>query len=179
MSEKHREVGPNLEPVNEELQEIAKASPEEHVEEAYYVPKPTTQREIRSLAFHLLYAVDRNDYAISLEEMVQLFREGFDLEIPDTSFAIMLAGGAIEQRVELDEAIKPLLKHWTFERLGCCTRLILRLALWELKQPHAAPVVVINEAIELAKGFAEKDAYKFVNGILDEYCKIHQLTPSE
>ena len=31
--------------------------------------------------------------------------------------------------------------------------------------------VAINEAIELAKCFAEKDAYKFVNGILDEAVK--------
>ena len=31
--------------------------------------------------------------------------------------------------------------------------------------PHR---IIINEAIELAKCFSEKDAYKFINGILDE-----------
>jgi N utilization substance protein B len=34
-----------------------------------------------------------------------------------------------------------------------------------------SPTIIINEAVELAKCFAEKDAYKFVNGILDEALK--------
>ena len=82
-----------------------------------------------------------------------------------------MAKGSVEMREELDSQIKPLLKNWKFERLGCCTRLILRLALWELKQPDSIPSIVINEAIELAKAFAEKDAYKFINGLLDEASK--------
>jgi len=36
---------------------------------------------------------------------------------------------------------------------------------------HLLYAIVINEAIELAKCFSEDDAYKFVNGILDELVK--------
>jgi len=133
--------------------------------------KPESRRDMRSLAFHFIYAVDRSDYTTTLDSVVENFRKGFEIEIEDNSVAIKMAKGAIENREKLDEQIKPLLRNWRIERLGCCTRLILRLAIWELQQPDAVPSIVINEAIELAKNFAEKDAYKFINGILDEASK--------
>jgi len=139
--------------------------------------RPESRRDMRALAFHFIYAMDRSDYAISIEEIIQNFRSGFNVEIDDDSLAVTMAQGAIEQREELDELVKPLLRNWKLERLGCCTRLILRLALWELQQPDAIASIVINEAIELAKAFAEKDAYKFINGILDEAAKL--IKPSE
>jgi len=131
----------------------------------------TSRRDMRSLAFHFVYAVDRFDYTVSLEEIVQRFKQGYNLVLDDDALAITMAQAAIEHREELDNQIKPLLHNWRLERLGCCTRLILRLAMWELQQPDAIPSIVINEAIELAKSFAEKDAYKFINGILDEAAK--------
>jgi len=134
--------------------------------------KPESRRDMRALAFHFLYAVDRFDYTMPLETIVANFKVGFNLEVADDAPAIEMARGAIDGLEELDEQIKPLLRNWRLERLGCCTKLILRLALWELKQPDAIPNIVINEAIELAKSFAEKDAYKFINGILDEACKV-------
>ena len=135
------------------------------------VVRPSTQRDLRALAFHFIYAIDRFDYTITLEELVENFRAAYNLEIDDSSFGITLARGAIDNRVSLDEDIKPLLKNWTFERLGVCTRLILRIALWELNGKEIPPSIAINEAIELAKGYAERDSYKFVNGLLDEFCK--------
>jgi transcription antitermination protein NusB len=139
----------------------------------------TTRRDVRSLAFHLLYAADRLEYSVPFQEIVEDFRSGYDLEITDDSLAIQMAQDVVERREELDEQIKPYLKNWKLERLGCCTRLILRMALWELQQLDAIPSVIINEAIELAKSFAEKDAYKFINGILDEMCEKLELTNGE
>ena len=43
--------------------------------------------------------------------------------------------------------------------------------MWELTNTEMHPTIVINEAVELAKCFSEKDAYRFVNGILDEFIK--------
>ena len=141
--------------------------------------QPYSRRDIRSLAFHLIYAVDRFNYEASLDSIVDNFRRGYDVEIPDDSYAIDIAKGVIEQREELDKKIIPLLKNWKLERLGVCTHLILRMALWELTQPKAVPSIIINEAIELSKAFAEKDAYRFINGILDEACKAYGLGEEE
>jgi N utilization substance protein B len=45
--------------------------------------------------------------------------------------------------------------------------------MWELESRTVSHSIVLNEAIELAKCFAEKDAYKFINGILDEAVKAN------
>lgn len=130
-----------------------------------------SRREVRSLIFHLLYAMEGFDYQISLETIVDNFNHGFDLTIPLDSEVFQVANGVINERDHLDEVIIPFLANWRFDRVGVCTKLILRFAVWELEHTDTPPTVVINEAIELAKCFAEKDAYKFVNGILDKLVK--------
>jgi transcription antitermination factor NusB len=130
-----------------------------------------SQREKRSLIFHLLYAAESFDYQISLEAMVDNFNRGFDLDIPLDSDVAITAQTVIEHRDSLDEAYKPFLSNWRFDRIGVCTKLILRFALWELLNTNTLPTIIINEAIELAKCFAEKDAYKFINGVLDKAVK--------
>jgi N utilization substance protein B len=71
----------------------------------------------------------------------------------------------------LDQKIIPLIENWRFDRLGIPTILILRLAVWEIMHTDTDPVVIINEAVELAKCFGEKDSFKFINGVLDQFVK--------
>jgi N utilization substance protein B len=136
-----------------------------------------SRREVRSLIFHMLYAADSFEYQNSLESIVANFNYGFNLTIPMDCEVVTVASHIIESREVLDQNIKPLLANWRFDRIGCCTKLILRFALWELREKDTPPSIVINEAIELAKCFAEKDAYKFVNGILDEALKVMGKAP--
>lgn len=130
-----------------------------------------SRRQERSLIFHLLYAVECFEYDTSLEAVVDNFNRGFNLNIPRDSFVVRMAQSIIDDRDKLDEQLRPHLVNWRFERIGVCTKLILRFALWELLETDTTPNIVINEAIELSKCFSEKDAYKFINGILDEIVK--------
>lgn len=130
-----------------------------------------SRRDVRSLIFHLLYAVEGFDYTVSLEAVIDMFNRGYDWDIDPECEAAQIARAVIEAREQLDEQIRPLLSNWRLERIGLCTKLILRLSVWELQNSDIAPSIVINEAIELAKCFSEKDAYRFVNGVLDEMCK--------
>ena len=138
---------------------------------SHYVYADMTRRELRSLIFHLLYAMDAFEYEDSLEAIVDRFNRGFDLDIPLQSEVVLVTQDIINNRDALDEQFKPFLHNWRFERIGLCTKLILRMAFWEFNQKTIASTIVINEAIELSKCFAEKDAYKFINGILDEAAK--------
>ena len=151
-------------------QELAEVS-DGFAEDFLYHIKPNSRRNERIISFCLVYAADRFEYSVTLEGLMQNLRDGYSLEVAHSDFITTLVGGVINEHEQLDERIKPYLKNWKLERLGCCTRLILRMGLWELSQPGAIPSVVLNEAIELAKLFAEKDAFKFVNGILDEIVK--------
>ena len=162
----------NTLPIDAELDQVQQeAQALQEVESEEVLIKLDSRRDERCVAFYLCYAVDRFDYAISLEKATRDFDNWFEIDIDEHPFTLDLARGAIDCRDELDEQVKPYLKNWRLERLGCCTRLILRLALWDLRQDNAIHSIIINEAVELAKTFAEKDAYKFVNGVLDEFFK--------
>jgi len=130
-----------------------------------------SRRDSRSLAFHYVYAVDRFEYDVSLDTIVSSFKEAYNIEVNDNSFSVNLARGAIEHRDEFDQMIVPFLQNWKLERLGCATRIILRMGLWELTRTQEPHSVVINEAVELAKSFAERDSYRFVNGLIDQIYK--------
>lgn len=144
-----------------------------------------SRREVRSLIFHLLYAAESFDYHESLGAIVDNFNRGFDLHIPMDSEVVKVAKEIIDKRDELDELYKPLLTNWRFDRVGVCTKLILRFAVWEIYYTKTDTRIVINEAVELTKCFAETDAYRFVNGILDKVAKAirtdqpNSTTPTE
>jgi len=130
-----------------------------------------SRRKVRSLSFHLLYAAESFDYDNSLESIIDSFNRGFNLDIPLDRGVVKMVQSVIDERHKLDKIIEPLLDNWRLERIGVCTKLILRLSIWEIQNTDIPAKVIINEAIELAKCFSEKDAYRFVNGILDEICK--------
>lgn len=134
-----------------------------------------TENDQRSLVFHLLYAADAFDYQVSLESITDNFNRGYGIVISTSSDVFQETQQIINQRAQLDEYLAPLLANWRSDRLGTCTRLILRLGTCELLNKKIDAALVINEAIELAKCFAERDAYKFVNGILDEVAKQEGL----
>ena len=47
-------------------------------------------------------------------------------------------------------------------------RLILRMAVCEMQRDRDTPaIVVINEALELARTFSTEESVKFINGMLD------------
>lgn len=130
-----------------------------------------SEKDARSLIFQLLYAMDSFNYEVSLASVSDNLCRGFDLVINPSDTVFIATEAIIQERENLDATIKPLLANWRFDRVGVCTRLILRLSLWELIHQKETPAIIINEAVELAKCFAEDDAYKFINGILDEWVK--------
>lgn len=147
---------------------------EKKVPESKNSEKKFSQRDNRIIVFHLLYAMDSFDYDVSLESVAENISKGFDVQIDFSDELLKKVASIVEERNIIDEEIKPLLANWRLDRVGCVTKLILRLAIWELKHTDIAPSIIINEAIELAKCFAEQDAYKFINGILDKWLLKYQ-----
>lgn len=128
-----------------------------------------TLRDQRALIFHLLYSADSFDYEVSLEAIAENISREYGYIILPHDFVFTTASAIIDHRIDLDQAILPLLANWRFERLGVITKLILRYAFWEFLHTETPPFVVINEAVELTKCFAETNAFRFVNGVLDEW----------
>ena len=127
-----------------------------------------SRRKFRSLLFHILYAVDALDYDTTASEVAEKLNTTYDTDIALDGDIVNTVTDIAARRHELDQTLVPFLENWRFERIGKCTLLVLRYAIWEILYTKTAHSIIINEAIELAKCFSEKDAYKFVNGILDK-----------
>ena len=84
------------------------------------------------------------------------------------TFAVELVQGTISELAALDAINEQHSQHWRLGRLAVIDRLILRMAVWELRYgTDTPPAVVLNEAIELARLFSSPDSVRFVNGVLD------------
>jgi len=82
-------------------------------------------------------------------------------------FSKELANGVEENKEKLDKDIEKKAKNWDIERLNVVVKSILRLAFYESTFKKDVPkAVVINEAVELAKRYADEESARFINGIL-------------
>lgn len=91
-----------------------------------------------------------------------------DADAETVNFASRLALGTMGEIEELDRVIEQHARHWRIERLAVIDRIILRLAVWELRHESETPAaVVFNEALELARRFSSDESVRFVNGVLD------------
>lgn len=76
---------------------------------------------------------------------------------------------------QIDAVVSSHLKEWTLVRLPAVDRAILRMATWELfNADDVDPIVIVDEAVELAKELSTDDSPAFVNGVLG---KIAELAP--
>lgn len=66
------------------------------------------------------------------------------------------------------EMISPLLNKWTFDRLNYVDQAIILVATAELKAQKNDKAVIINEAIKFAKTYCDDEAYRYINGVLDQ-----------
>jgi len=74
---------------------------------------------------------------------------------------------------EIDRRIAETVEHWSLERVAPVERNILRIAVYELMWRDDVPSkVVVNEAIDIAKKFADEQSGKFVNGVLDKIMRV-------
>ena len=87
-------------------------------------------------------------------------------EIP---FSEQLVNGVLGQLEQLDQEIETRSHHWKLSRMSFIDRNILRIALFELLYcDEIPPNVSINEAIEIAKTYGDRNSAAFINGILDQ-----------
>ena len=137
----------------------------------------TPRRKFRFLLFHVLYACDALEYSVDPFTIAEGFNREYHAGIDLTGDIIAFVRGISREHKNFEILLLPHLENWKIERIGKCTLLTIYIALWEMLYTTTPHRIIINEAIELAKAFSEKDAYKFVNGLLDKIS--HQLQPDQ
>jgi len=101
------------------------------------------------------------EISLSPEEDLDFFEELFE----ETSI----------QDQQLDLLISQNLKNWEIDRVAIVDRIILKMAIIELKNFPSIPVkVTINEYIEISKLYSTPKSKQFINGVLDVLAKDMQ-----
>ena len=133
------------------------------------------RRRAREFALQALYQADMLEIsgteAVAARWLTPMDADGSGTgaaESEEMSFAETLVDGVAARQEELDQLIEKASVNWRVSRMPVVDRNILRMAAFELTNSQDVPAsVCINEAVELAKRFGDKESRAFVNGILD------------
>ena len=128
-----------------------------------------TRHSARELALQILFQADFHGTTEGwLEEFWAQQRSSPSVQ----AFAEQIVSGVLAQQKELDQLIERAAEHWSLDRMPIVDRTILRQAIYELIGiPDIPAKVTVDEALQLAKSFADEDTKRFVNGILDKILK--------
>ena len=128
------------------------------------VNRKMKRNEARKQAVCLLFERTFNKQD-SIERIIENASESRDLQVD--AYALRLVKAVEEHQEEIDGLLQEYSKKWKLHRLTRIVLSILRAACCEMKYFDDIPVSVsINEAVELAKTFAQEEDAAFVNGIL-------------
>ncbi len=141
----------------------------------------------RRLALQYLFMADMNHFA-GVEAPGDFFRvqraaardtapEGsdgafFDKDDPHQdeaeAFAFSLIREVENNRDAIDSSIEAAARNWSVSRMGAIERNVIRIVAAELRLNSSPRGVIMDEAVELAKRFGDKESGAFVNGIADK-----------
>lgn len=142
-----------------------------------------TRRELREHCFKMLFCADFYPAEETKEQLEYYFEvSGEDETTPegvlnilhqaqfdekDRQYLLQKAEAVTEKLPQLDARINEVAQGWKTKRMGKVDLTILRLALFEMAYDQEIPEkVAINEAVELAKKFGQKESQAFINGVL-------------
>ena len=119
----------------------------------------------RQVALQMLYRVDINPDTTADEVRIAISEQLTKSGLRD--FAWQIFCGVMENRATIDARIVEVAENWSVGRMAPTDRNALRVGAFELLYSDTPHRVVIDEAIELARKFGDKNSTQFVNGILD------------
>ena len=126
----------------------------------------------REYALKILYQMEMTKD--SAKDAVKSFWDMEDTETDESvkEFAGQLVKGVTENIKEIDAKITKYATNWQISRMAVIDRNILRVSSFEMLYLNdIPPKVSINEAVDIAKKYGDKDSGKFVNGVLDKINK--------
>ncbi|MFG6673657.1 transcription antitermination factor NusB [Leuconostoc lactis] len=125
-----------------------------------------SRHESRQAAFQVLFALEKDPKSNNIDNLYDIVLDGKDYD----DYLPRLVNGVLGTKADLDEHITAhLATGWAINRINKADLVILRLAIYELNNQLVPYKVAIDEALILAKTFADEDDRKFVNGLLKHF----------
>ena len=124
--------------------------------------------ELREKIMIILYQIDINrsqNIEFNVEEIIN---DNLDI---DNEFVRDIVYGVITYESDIIETANNYMKDWDISRIDKTGAAILKMAIYELKYTDTPHIVVIDEAVELAKKYSDESVRKMINAILDKMIK--------
>lgn len=129
--------------------------------------------KLREETFKLLYSLEfcKDD----IESIINSYIEENSIsETQDIDYMKNTINGILKEKENISKLISDnLAEKWTIERISKIDLVILKLAIYELRNTDIPFKVVINEAVELAKTYGDDNSKIFVNGVLASIVKTN------
>ena len=125
----------------------------------------TTRSELRKKIMTILYQInvyEINHVSYKVDDIIK------DVLIVDNEFVKDIVYGVITYKDVIDQIANKYLTKWTIDRLGNTDQAIIRMSIYELLYMDTPGIVVINEAVELAKAYSDDKVKNMINGMLDK-----------
>ena len=135
--------------------------------------KVMNRSKLREETFKLLYSLEfcKDDIEYIINSYIE---ENSIAEIQDIDYMKNTINGILKEKENISKLISDnLAEKWTIERISKIDLVILKLAIYELKNTDIPFKVAINEAVELAKTYGDDNSKVFVNGVLDSIVKTN------
>jgi transcription antitermination protein NusB len=132
------------------------------------------RRKARELALQMLY---QHELSGNTPDTILSTFEDLQKSKPNTrEFATKIFKGTLEHLSKIDEMITQQADNWRLPRMAVVDRNIIRMSIYEFLHEDDTPkLVVIDEAIEIAKKFGTDKSSQFINGVLDGILKRYNL----
>ncbi|HEY8849986.1 MAG TPA: transcription antitermination factor NusB [Thermoanaerobaculia bacterium] len=132
------------------------------------------RRKARELALQMLY---QHDLSGNTPEAIVTTFEDLQKSKPNTrEFATRIFQGTVDNLSKIDDMIAQQADNWRLSRMAVVDRNIIRMSIYEFLHEEDTPkLVIIDEAIEIAKKFGTQKSSQFINGILDGILKRYNL----
>ena len=127
-----------------------------------------TRSELREKCMIILYQNDIINKNKNDSDIDNIIKENIEIE---NDFVKEVVYGVITHFNEIDSLCNKYMNDWTIDRIDKTGAAILRIAVYELKYTDTPSVVVINEAVELAKKYSDDSVRKMINAVLDKMVK--------
>jgi transcription antitermination protein NusB len=130
-----------------------------------------SRRKSRELLLQMLFQADMGKQ--SAEQVRDTFwSESKDMDEEVRGYAEDLFRVANDRAEEIDGLIEKHAVNWRMERMAAVDRNVLRAAVAEFfGKTHVPKVVIINEAIEIARRYSTPESVNFINGVLDSVAR--------
>ena len=132
------------------------------------------RRKARELALQMLF---QHDLSGNAPDTILSTFEDLQKSKPNTrEFATKIFRGTVDNLTKIDDMIQAQADNWRLSRMAVVDRNIIRMSVYEfLHETDTPKLVIIDEAIEIAKKFGTQKSSQFINGILVGILKRYTL----